>query len=167
MFPTHVDSTRADPPPGMAWQLRKELKVLGHQIKAGDTELLDSPVVDEGVQGRLEVAQPEEPRADLEEAVLVVEAAAEGGDQTVGGERSPAHGEDGEEDEDGGEGTGLKAHVDVHLEGPLQTHEAQFTGLTQTDAVRMTVDANSVMADGVQDSHEGVQHDHERHKEED
>lgn len=122
MLPAHIDSTRADSPLGVARQLGEKLKVLGHQIEAGVTELLDPPVVDEGIESGLEVAQPQEPGADLEEAALVVEATAEGGHQTVGGERGPAHGEDGEEDEDGGEGTRLKAHVYVHLEGPLQAH---------------------------------------------
>lgn len=167
VLPTHVDSAGTDSPLGMAWQLGEKLKVLGHQVEAGVTELLDPPVVDEGVERRLEVAQPQEPGADLEEAALVVEAPAEGGHQAVGGEGGPAHGEDGEEDEDGGEGTRLKAHVDVHLEGPLQAHQAQLAGLAQADAVRVAVDADGVVADGVEDAHEGVQHDHERHEEED
>lgn len=167
VFSAHVHRARLYAPLGVAGQLRKKLEVLGHEIEAGVAELLDPPVVDERVEGRLEVAQPQDPGADLKEAVLAVEALAEGCYQTVGGEGRPAHREDGEEDEDGGEGTGLEAHVDVHLEGPLQAEQAQLAGLAQANAVRVAVDADGVVANGVQDSHECVQHDHERYEEED
>lgn len=103
----------------------------------------------------------------MKEAVFMVEATAEGRHQTVGSEGCPAHRKHREEDEDGGEGTGFEAHVYVHLEGLLQTHQAQFAGLAQTDAIWVAVDADGVVADSVQDPHKGVQHDHEWDEEED
>lgn len=166
MLPTHIHSAGSDTSLCVAGQLRKKLEILGHQVKAGVAELLDPPVVNERVEGRLEIAQQKEPGADFKEIGLVVEGAAEGGNQAVGGEGRPAHGEHREEDEYGGEGTCFEAHVYVHLEGPLQAHEAQLAGLTQADAVRVAVDAHSVVPDGVQDPHEGVQHDHEGDEEE-
>lgn len=78
----------------MARKRRQELEVLGHQVKAGVTELLDSPVVDERIQGRFEVADPQQPCADLKKVLPVVEGVTEGGQQAVGGERSPACSED-------------------------------------------------------------------------
>lgn len=163
----HVHGARLYASLRVAWQLRKKLEVFGHQIEAGVTELLDAPVVNEGVQGRLEVAQPQDPGADLKEAVLVVEAVAKCCHQAVSGERRPADRKHREEDEDGGEGTGLEAHIYIHLEGPLKAEQAKLAGLAQTDAVRVAVDADGVVADCVQDPHERVQHDHERYKEKD
>lgn len=86
----------------------------------------------------------------------MVEPVAEGSYQAEGSEGCPAHRKDREEDEDGGEGTGLEAHVYVHLEGPLEAEKAQFAGLAQTDAVCVAVDANGVVTDSVQDPHECV-----------
>lgn len=102
----------------------------------------------------------------MKKAVFVVESVTEGSYQTVGSEGCPAHCKHGEEDEDGGEGTGLEAHVYIHLEGPLEAKQAQFAGLAQTDAVCVAVDADGVVADSVQDPHKCVQHDHERYEEE-
>lgn len=167
VLPAHVHSARLYASLGVAWQLRKKLEVLGHQIEASVAKLLDPPVVDEGVECGLEVAQPQDPRADLKEALLVVEALAEGRYQAVGGEGRPAHRKHREEDEDGGEGTGLEAHVYVHLEGPLEAEQTEFAGLAQADAVRVAVNADGVVADCVEDPHERVEHDHERDKEED
>lgn len=164
---THVHGARLYPSLSVAGQLRKKLEVLGHQIKAGITKLLDPPVVNEGVKGRLEVAQPQDPRADLKEAVLVVEAVAECCYQTVSSEGHPAHCKHREEDEDGSEGTRLEAHIYIHLEGPLKAEQAKFACLAQTDAVRVAVNADGVVADCVKDPHERVQHHHERYKEED
>lgn len=161
----HVHGARLDASLCVAWQLRKKLEVLGHQIEAGVPELLDAPVVNEGVQGRLEVAQPQDPGADLKEAVLVVEAVAECCRQAVSGEGRPADRKHREEDEDGGEGTGLEAHIYINLEGPLEAEQAELAGLAQADAVRVAVDADGVVADCVQDPHERVQHDHERDEE--
>lgn len=163
---THVHGAWLYASLSVARQLRKKLEVLGHQIEAGVTKLLDPPVVNEGVKSRLEVAQPQEPGADLKEAVLVVEAVAESCYQTVSGEGRPAHCEHREEDEDGSEGTGLEAHIDIHLEGPLKAEQAKFAGLAQTDAVRVAVDADGVVADCVEDPHERVQHHHEGYEEE-
>lgn len=97
----------------------------------------------------------------------MIEAITEGGYQTIGSEWCPAHCKHREEDEDGCEGTGLEAHVYVHLEGPLQTKQAQFAGLAQTDAVWVAVDADGIVTDSVQDPHKCVEHDHERYEEED
>lgn len=94
MLPAHINSTGADTSLGVARQLRQELEVLGHQVKAGVTKLLDSPVVDERIQGRFEVADPQQPRADLKKVLPVVEGLTEGGQQAVSGEGSPACGED-------------------------------------------------------------------------
>lgn len=166
MLPTHINSTGADPSPGVARQLRQELEVLGHQVKAGVTELLDSPVVDERIQGWFEVADPQQPRADLEKVLPVVEGVIEGGQQAVGGERSPACGEDWEQNEDRGEGTCFEAHVNVHLKGPLQTHQTQLAGLAEAHRVRVGVDAQRVVPERTQDAHERVQHHQEWYKEE-
>lgn len=149
MLPTDVDGAGLDAPLGVAWKLRKKLDVLGHQIKASVAELFDPPVVNEGVEGRLEVAQPQQPRTDLKVTVFVVEAMAEGGHQAVGSEGCPAHSKHREEDEDGGKGTRLEAHVYIDLKGTLQAEQTQFTGLAQTHAVTATVNADGIVSDGV------------------
>lgn len=102
----------------------------------------------------------------MEKAVFVVKAKTEGSHQAVGSKGRPTHCKHREEDEDGGEGTGLEAHVYVQLEGPLEAQQAQLAGLAQTHAVRVAVDADGVMADGVQDPHERVQHHRKRDEEE-
>lgn len=51
MLTTHIHCARLYAPLGVAWQLRKKLEVLGHQIKAGVAELLDPPVVNKRVEG--------------------------------------------------------------------------------------------------------------------
>lgn len=102
----------------------------------------------------------------MKETVFVVEVITEDGHQAVGGEGCPAHRKYREEDEDGGEGTGLEAHVDVHLERLLQAKQAQLTGLAQAHPVWVAVDANGVVPDGVQDPHERVQHNQEWNEEE-
>lgn len=93
----------------------------------------------------------------MKKAVFAVEPVTEGSYQAEGSEGCPARCKHGEEDEDGGEGTGLEAHVYVHLEGLLKAEEAQFAGLAQTDAVCcVATDANGIVADGVEDAHECV-----------
>ncbi len=96
----------------------------------------------------------------------VVEGVIEGGQQAVGGERSPACGEDWEQNEDRGEGTCFEAHVNVHLKGPLQTHQTQLAGLAEAHRVRVGVDAQRVVPERTQDAHERVQHHQEWYKEE-
>lgn len=82
-------------------------------------EFLDPPVVNQRVQCRLEVAEPEQPGANLKKVVLVVKVLAERCHKAVSGEWGPADNEDRKENQDGGEGTRFKAHVNAHLEGSL------------------------------------------------
>lgn len=103
----------------------------------------------------------------MKKAVFVVEPIVKGSYQTVGREGSPTYCKHREKDEDGGEGTGLEAHVYVHLEGSLEAQQAQFAGLAQADAIWVAVNADGIVADGVEDPHKSVQHDHERYEKED
>lgn len=77
----------------------------------------------------------------------------EGRHKAVGGERGPADDENSEEDQDGGEGTRFKAHVDAHLEGSLQTHETKFAGLAEAYSFRVAVNPQGIVPKGVEDAH--------------
>lgn len=55
------------------------------------------PVVNQRIQGRLEVAEPKEPSAYLKKVVLVIKVAVECGNKAVGGEGRPADYEDNEQ----------------------------------------------------------------------
>ena len=83
--------------------------------------------------------------------------------------RQPAHGEADKEDEDGGEGSGLEAHVHLDLRGPLQPGESHFADLVEGRQAGMltgvVVDAQGVAAHCVEDAHIRVQHDSKGHKE--
>lgn len=124
-------------------------------------KFFNPPVVNQWVQGRLEVAEPKEPSADLKKVVLVVEVAVERGDKAVGGEGCPANYEDDKQNQYGCEGTSFKAHIDVHLKRRLEAHEAKFAGLTEADAIRVAVDTNRVVPQGVEDAHKRIQHHQE------
>lgn len=153
MLPTHVDGTGPYPSPGVRREPWQKLKGLGHHVQAGIVELLNPPVVDQRVQCRLEVAEPEQPGANLKKVVLVVKVLAERGHKAVGGERGPAHDENSEENQNGGEGTCFETHVNAHLEGSLETHETQFAGLTEAYSFRVTMDPQGVVPEGVEDAH--------------
>lgn len=117
-------------------------------------ELLNPPVVYQWVQCRLEVAEPQQPGANLKEVVLIVEVLTEGSHKAIGGERGPADNENGKEDQNGGEGTCFKAHVDAHLEGPLQTHETEFAGLAKAYPFWVAMNPQGIVPKGVEDAHE-------------
>lgn len=119
MFPTHVDGAGAYPSPCVTREPWQKLKGLRHHVQAGVMEFLDPPVVNQRVQCRLEVAEPEQPGANLKKVVLVVKVLAERCHKAVSGEWGPADNEDRKENQDGGEGTCFKAHVNAHLEGSL------------------------------------------------
>lgn len=59
MLRTHVDSTGAYPSPCVTREAWQELERLGHHVQAGIMKFLNPPVVYQGVQCRLEVAEPE------------------------------------------------------------------------------------------------------------
>lgn len=128
-------------------------------------KFLDSPVVNQWVQSRLEVAEPEEPGADLKEVVLVIEVVVKRCHKAVGSEGGPADDKDNKENQDGGEGTGLKAHIDAHLEGSLQTHEAQLAGLTEAYALRIAMNSDCIVPHSIEDAHKRIQHHQERNEE--
>ena len=82
-------------------------------------EFFNPPVVNQWVQRRLEVAEPEEPGANLKKVVLIVKVLTERCHKAVSGEWGPADDEDSKENQNGGEGTCFKAHINAHLEGSL------------------------------------------------
>lgn len=116
-------------------------------------EFLNPPVVDQGVQRRLEVAEPQQPGANLKEIVLIVKVLTECCHKAVSGEWGPANNENSKEDQNGGEGTCFKAHINAHLEGPLQTHETQFAGLAEAYTFRVAMDPQGIVPKGAEYAH--------------
>lgn len=119
-------------------------------------KFLDSPVVDEWVQSRLEVAEPKEPGAYLKKVVLVIKVAVKCGNKAVGGEGGPANDEDNEQNQDGGEGTSFKAHINIHLKRSLEAHETKFTSLTEAYAIWVAMDTNRIVPYGIEDAHKRI-----------
>lgn len=97
--------------------------------------------------------------------MLIVEVFAEGRHKAVRGKWGPADDENSEEDQDGGEGTRFKAHVDAHLEGSLQTHETKFAGLAEAYSFWVAVNPQGIVPQGVEDAHKRIQYHQERYKE--
>lgn len=116
-------------------------------------EFLNPPVVDQGVQCRLEVAEPEQPGANLKKVVFIVKVLAECCHKAVSGEWGPAHNEDSKENQNSGEGTRFKPHVNTHLEGSLQAHETKLAGLAEAYTFRVAVDPQGIVTQGVEDAH--------------
>uniref|UniRef100_A0ACB8GCY2 Uncharacterized protein n=1 Tax=Sphaerodactylus townsendi TaxID=933632 RepID=A0ACB8GCY2_9SAUR len=108
-------------------------------------KFFNPPVVNQWIQGRLEVAEPKEPSAYLKKVVLVIKVAVECGNKAVGGKGCPADYEDNKQNQYGCEGTSFKAHIDVHLKGSLETHEAEFAGLTEAYAIRVAMNTNCIV----------------------
>lgn len=100
-----------------------------NELLTGLPELPDPPAVDDGVEDRLQVAEPQSAYADGVEDWAVVELPAEHGQQADDGVREPAHWETNKEDEDGGEGSGFEAHVHLDLRRPLQSGKSHFADL--------------------------------------
>lgn len=165
MFPTHVDSTGADPASCVTGEPWQKLEGLGHHVQAGVVEFLNPPVVNQWVQGRLEVAEPEQPGANLKKVVLIVKVFTERCHKAVSGEGGPADDEDSKENQDGGEGTRFKAHVNAHLEGSLKTHETQFAGLAEAYTLRVAMDPQGVVPKSVEDAHKRIQYHQEGYEE--
>lgn len=116
-------------------------------------EFLNPPVVDQWIQCRLEVAEPQQPGANLKKVVLIVKVLTECCHKAVSGERGPADNEDSKENQNSGEGTCFKAHVNAHLERSLQTHETQFAGLAEAYTFRVAMDPQGIVPKGVEYAH--------------
>ena len=162
-----VDVTGPYSPPAPPGHLGAEATGLGHELQARLPELADPPAVDDGVEDGLQVAEPQRAHAHRVEGGAEVEPAAEHGQQAHHRVRQPAHGEANEEDEDGGEGPRLEAHVDAERRRALQAHQAQLAGVADAQAslAGVVVDARGVAAHRVEDAQVRVKHDAERHEE--
>lgn len=165
----HVDVARPHPPAAPARHSGTQSAALGNELLTGLPELSDPPAVDDGVEDRLQVAEPQGSYADWVEDRAVVEPPAEHRQQADHCVRQPAHGETDEEDENGGEGSGLEAHVHLDLRGPLQAGKSHFADLVECWQAGMltgvVVDAQGVAAHGVEDAHVRVKHDGKRYEE--
>lgn len=115
----HVDVAGSHPPVGPASHSRTQSAGFRNELLAGLPELPDPPAVDDRIKDRLQVAEPQSTDADRVEDGAVVEAPAEHGQQADHGVGQPAHREAYKQDEDGGEGPSLKAHINLDLWGAL------------------------------------------------
>lgn len=162
----HVDVAGPHPAVGAARHPGAQSAGFGDELLAGLSELPDPPAVDDGVEDRLQVAEPQGADAHRVEDGAVVEAPAEHGQQADHGVRQPADGEAHEEDEDGGEGPSLKAHVHLDVRGALQPRLADLVERRQTGVLAgVVVDPQGVAAHRVEDAQVRVEHDGERDEE--
>lgn len=165
----HVDVAGPHSPAAPARHSRTQSAALGDELLTGLPELSDPPAVDDGVEDRLQVAEPQSADADWVEDGAVVELPAEHSQQADHCVRQPADGEAHKEDEDGGEGSSLEAHVHLDLRRPLQPGESHFADLVEGwqagVLTGVVVDAQGVAAHCVENAHVRVQHDSKWHEE--
>lgn len=145
---------------------QEDLEGLGKQLYAGLAEFFDPPAVDDGVEDRLEVTEPQDARAGGVEGGAVIEPPAERRQQAVDRMRQPAERKAHEEDEDGGEGLGFEAQVQAGLLLlPPKTSQASPRQMSEVQAVRLVVHTDSILPHRIEDAQIGAQHDAERRKE--
>lgn len=128
---THINVAGPHSPVAPAWHSGTQPAAFGDELLTGLPELADPPAVDDGVEHRLQVAEPQSADAHRVEDGAVIELPAEHGQQADHGVGEPTHGETHEEDEDGGESSGLEAHVHLDVRRPLQPGEPHLVDLVE------------------------------------
>lgn len=165
----HVDVAGPHPPVGPARHSGTQSAGFRKELLAGLSELPDPPAVDDGIKDRLQVTEPQGPSADRVEDGAVVEPPAEHGQQADHGVGQPADREADKQDEDGGEGPSLEAHVNPDLRRALEARQSHFADLVERWQAGLlavvVVDPQGVAAYRVENAHVRVEHDSEWYKE--